>query len=333
MPCCGWLCGSVYLLLAYIVYRVVDRLYRTPRVGDYSSRHILVTGCDSGFGQQIARRLDTLGCTVFAGCLTEAGETELRKTCSSRLHAVSLDVSKQDSVRQAYQYVLSKLPHGTGLWAVMNNAGILGRCGPHEWLNMEDYNQVLSVNLLGLIDVTMTFLPLVKKSRGRIVNTASVFGRHVIAGCPQYCVSKYGVEAFTDGLRRALNTFQCKAILIEPGLHSTQITSRENIEKSVTEAWNRAPADAKDEYGDEYYNKMLTETYDKNSRIYSARVSDVVDAYEHALLGLFPRARYVVGNDARYLWLPLQALPEWLGDWIIDHMDMDKPVPAATKKL
>ena len=61
--------------------------------------------------------------------------------------------------------------------------------------------QVLDVNLLGLIDVTMTFLPLVKRSHGRIVNTASVFGRHVIGGCAPYCVSKYGVEAFTDSLR------------------------------------------------------------------------------------------------------------------------------------
>ena len=61
--------------------------------------------------------------------------------------------------------------------------------------------QVLAVNLLGLIDVTMTFLPLIKRSRGRVVNCSSVFGRHVINGCSPYCISKYGVEAFTDGLR------------------------------------------------------------------------------------------------------------------------------------
>ena len=62
--------------------------------------------------------------------------------------------------------------------------------------------QVLDVNLFGLIDVTMTFLPLVKRSRGRIVNTASVFGRHSLGGSMPYCVSKYGVEAFTDTLRQ-----------------------------------------------------------------------------------------------------------------------------------
>jgi len=61
--------------------------------------------------------------------------------------------------------------------------------------------QVLDVNLLGLIDVTMTFLPLVKKSRGRIVNMASISGRLAMPGFIPYGVSKYGVEAFTDALR------------------------------------------------------------------------------------------------------------------------------------
>ena len=66
--------------------------------------------------------------------------------------------------------------------------------------------QVAAVNLFGLVDVTMTFLPLIKKGQGRIVNTASVFGRHTLAGCAPYCISKYGVEAFTDGLRYSLTT-------------------------------------------------------------------------------------------------------------------------------
>jgi len=61
--------------------------------------------------------------------------------------------------------------------------------------------QVLDVNLLGLIDVTMTFLPLVKQSRGRIVNMSSMVGRHANAYSAPYSVSKYGIEAFTDSLR------------------------------------------------------------------------------------------------------------------------------------
>ncbi len=53
----------------------------------------------------------------------------------------------------------------------MNNAGISGKGGQIDWFNMDDYHQVTGVNLFGLIDVTMTFLPLIKKEKGRIVNT------------------------------------------------------------------------------------------------------------------------------------------------------------------
>ncbi len=64
----------------------------------------------------------------------------------------------------------------------------------------------------------------------------------------------------------------------------------------------------------------------------SERIDDVVDAYEHALYSMFPRARYVVGFDANYIWLPLQALPEWLGDWLLDRITGDKPIPDVLKK-
>ena len=61
-------------------------------------------------------------------------------------------------------------------------------------------------------------------------------------------------------------------------------------------------------------------------------LTDVVDAYEHALLGRFPRARYLAGNDAKYLFIPLQALPEWLGDWIYRRFESGRPLPEALKK-
>jgi len=87
------------------------------------------------------------------------------------------------------------------LWGVINNAGIPGKFGPLEWFSLDDYREVLDVNLYGTINVTMTFLPLVKKARGRIVNTASIGGRVSLPLYAPYSISKYGVEAFTDGLR------------------------------------------------------------------------------------------------------------------------------------
>ena len=83
---------------------------------------------------------------------------------------------------------------------MVNNAGVSVPSAPCDWLTVEDYRGMLEVNLNGVIAVTLSVLPLIKKARGRVVNVASVFGRVSPFGGP-YCVSKYGVESFNDSLR------------------------------------------------------------------------------------------------------------------------------------
>ena len=77
-------------------------------------RYIFITGCDTGFGNLLAKRLDRLGCHVFAGCLTESGGSELKAQCTANLHVVRLDVSNSASVRSAYEVVKAALPAGKG---------------------------------------------------------------------------------------------------------------------------------------------------------------------------------------------------------------------------
>lgn len=108
------ICFVGSLILVFVVYKLLDRLVRWPTVGKYNDRHILVTGCDSGFGYTIARRLDEMGCHVFAACLTEVGKLELARTCSDRMNAFEMDVTNHDSVLRAYEYVTSILPVGKG---------------------------------------------------------------------------------------------------------------------------------------------------------------------------------------------------------------------------
>ena len=86
----------------------------------------------------------------------------------------------------------------------MNNAGILGGIGSTHLHTRQDYENTLSVNLYGVIMVTKAFMPLVLKEKGRIVNTASCLGRIALLNS-SYCVSKYGVEAFSDVLRYCIS--------------------------------------------------------------------------------------------------------------------------------
>ena len=109
-------CLSSIRVLCYLTYKLFDRLSRIPYIGRSSERYILITGCDSGFGNAAAKRLDSMGCHVFAGCLTEKGEMELKKTRSDRLLPISLDVTKPDSVKNAFSVVKNRLEKdGKGL--------------------------------------------------------------------------------------------------------------------------------------------------------------------------------------------------------------------------
>lgn len=87
------------------------------------------------------------------------------------------------------------------LWGLVNNAGTMDIIAPPDWLSADDYRSQCEMNLFGLIEVTMTFLPLVKNNHGRIVNMSSNFGLVSNPVFAPYSVSKFGIEAFTDALR------------------------------------------------------------------------------------------------------------------------------------
>ena len=88
----------------------------------------------------------------------------------------------------------------SGLWAVVNNAGIVARCGPIDWLTKKDFEEVIAVNLLGVISVTQAFLPLLRKGNGRLINMSSGSARFACVSGP-YVASKFGVEGYSDTLR------------------------------------------------------------------------------------------------------------------------------------
>ncbi|KFQ78190.1 Dehydrogenase/reductase SDR family member 9, partial [Phoenicopterus ruber ruber] len=179
-------------------------------------KYIFITGCDSGFGNMAAKIFDKKGFRVFASCLTETGAKELKAVTSKQLQTVLLDVRDSDSVKKVAAWVKAEV-QSEGLWGLVNNAGILGLSAPTDWLDIEHFREPIEVNLIGLINVTINMLPLIKKAKGRIVNVSSVGGRLAFSG-GGYFPSKFGVEGFNDSLRRDMKAFGVKVCCIQPGL-------------------------------------------------------------------------------------------------------------------
>ncbi|XP_075408922.1 retinol dehydrogenase 16-like [Tenrec ecaudatus] len=314
----------LYLAVLVGLYHLL-RWYRERQVVSHlRDKYVFITGCDSGFGNQLARQLDLRGLRVLAGCLTEQGAEQLRAKTSDRLETVILDVTQTESIKAAAQWVKERVGD-RGLWGLVNNAGVSVPTAPNEWLTKGDFMKMLDVNLLGLIEVTLSLLPLVRKARGRLVNVASVMGRLSLFG-GGYCVSKYGVEAFSDSLRRELSFFGVKVAMIEPGFFKTGITDKENMIQNFQAMWKKAPPEVQEIYGEEFLASYIKLTGNTEKQC-SSNLSLVTDCMEHALTACYPRTRYSAGWDAKLFYLPLSYLPTALVDTMV-HLNSPRPAKA-----
>ncbi|XP_076776670.1 short-chain dehydrogenase/reductase family 9C member 7 isoform X2 [Arvicanthis niloticus] len=213
-----------------------------------------------------------------------------------------------------------------GLWALVNNAGVGLPSGPNEWLTKEDFVKVININLVGLIDVTLNMLPMIKKARGRVVNMSSSGGIVAVIG-GGYCVSKFGVEAFSDSIRRELHFFGVKVSIIEPGNYKTSILGQEALESRMKKLWDRLPQETRDSYGEEYF-QTYTEKLVNLMRSAERRISDVTNSMEHAIVSRSPRIRYNPGLDVKFLYIPLAKLPTPITDFILSRY-LPKPADSV----
>ncbi|KAF1382525.1 hypothetical protein PFLUV_G00144680 [Perca fluviatilis] len=297
------------LVAPWFAYRWYKNSRRVPNKED---KYVYITGCDSGFGNLLARHLDKLGFNVIACCYTEKGEDELKENASDRLTTFHLDVTDSKSVSETAALIKTVVGQ-KGLWAVVNNAGVALPSGPTDWLTIDDYKDMIAVNLCGVIDVTLSVLPLIKKARGRVVNVASVFGRVTPFGGP-YCVSKYGVESFNDSLRLNMAPFGIKVACIEPGFFKTNVTDVVGMQNNLRKLWDRLPQDVKDDYGPAFLNDSIEMMTQRFSMLTDSNLMKVVSCMEHAISAVHPRTRYSAGWDAKFFWLPVSYMPTCISD-------------------
>ncbi|KAB5577251.1 hypothetical protein PHYPO_G00207760 [Pangasianodon hypophthalmus] len=300
------------LMALFYVYQWFRELKQVP---NKSEKYVYITGCDTGFGNLLAKHLDKDGFCVIAGCYTEKGEVELKKACSARLSTVQLNVTDNDSIKKAAG-IIKTLVGDKGLWAVVNNAGISQPSGPIDWMVIDDFKNMINVNLLGVIAVAMSVLPFIKKAKGRVVNISSVLGRITLSSGP-YCVSKYGVEAFNDCLRLNMIPFGVKVVCIEPGFFKTSMSNTSVLQDSFQKLWDRLPQDVRDDYGSDYIDQVKVKLSEEMEKKVDGDLMKAVSCMAHAVSAVHPRTRYSAGWDAKFFWLPLSYMPSFISDAIL----------------
>ena len=259
-------------------------------------RAFLVTGASSGIGRATALLLDRNGFQVFAGVRRGEHGEALRQQASERLTPILLDVTNPRSIEDAARTVSDALGD-RALAGLVNNAGI-DIAGPLETSSAAEVRSQFEVNVIGLLGVTQAFLPLLRRSRGRIVNIGSVLGRLAIPFMGAYSASKFAVEGLTDALRIELHPWGIHVSLIEPGPVATPLWSKTHLLAGMNEERGVAAGKL---YATANAAAQAAFTKFGQSGISPDKVAAKV--FE-ALTAPNPKSRYLVGRDAKALsWL------------------------------
>jgi len=264
------------------------------------ARAVLVTGASSGIGHASALRLVASGWRVFGGVRSEEDAERLR---GHGVEPLQLDVTDSAAIAAAAEVVGGEL-HG-----LVDNAGI-AIAAPLELVPLDELRRQLEVNVVGQVAVLQAFLPLLRRSRGRVVLVGSVGGRSALPFLGPYAASKHALEAIADSLRVELAPWGIGVSIVEPASVKTAV-------------WTKGAAQA---------DVMRAGISHERDELYAARIErfkavamkrgpgidpDVVaQAVEHALTASRPKARYLVGRDAHIrAWI--ERLPTRLRDRVL----------------
>jgi NAD(P)-dependent dehydrogenase (short-subunit alcohol dehydrogenase family) len=277
-----------------------------------ADQSILVTGASTGIGEACAVEFDRLGWHVFAGVRRDEDGKRLQAKSSGRLRPVSLDVTDLASVDAVAKEIGEKV-EGTGLTAVVNNAGIAVG-GPVEYTAIDEWRRQFEVNVFGQVAVTKAVLPLIRRSAagGRIVFIGSIGGRMASPFIAPYSASKHAIEAIAESMRHELFGSGIRTVVVEPGAVRTPIWDKGRSSADEIEAG--LPLDGLERYAEAIAGLRKGMEFQARTGVDPAVVARVV---VRAVTSSRPAARYLVGRDAKVMGRLAGILPDSARDFIM----------------
>jgi len=190
---------------------------------------VVITGASSGLGEAAARMLSEQGATVVLGARRagriEALANELKAKGGKAL-AITTDVTKAAEVQALVDEAVKQFGK---IDVIINNAGLMPQSSLDR-LRIDDWDQMIDVNIKGVLYGIAAVLPYMKEQKsGQIINVASVAGHKVRAGGAVYSATKHAVRVISEGLRMEVKPYNLRTTIISPGAVDTELPN------SVTE--------------------------------------------------------------------------------------------------
>ncbi|KAI1289750.1 D-beta-hydroxybutyrate dehydrogenase, mitochondrial [Halotydeus destructor] len=225
---------------------------------------VLITGCDTGFGYQLALRLNELGYHVFAACLFDDndGAKALRAQAANprSMQVVRMDVTSDEDIARCEELITNVLTRERlTLHGLVNNAGIASPAAIEFNIDRSatDFQRIMDVNFLAHVRTCRTFLPFLRRSKGRIVNVASVSGRIPCLNMSRYSASKAAAISFSATLAQEVEQFGVKVCSVEPWFHRTPMVDAQSIRKSLISSADTSPEEVRDAYGSQFFARSI----------------------------------------------------------------------------
>ena len=246
----------------------------------------VVTGSSSGIGLETSLELARNDFVTYATMRSPANGkgTKTRLEIEKLpIKVVQLDVTENESVGNAIRMINSEAGR---IDVLVNNAGY-GLGGALEDLSIEEIKAQFETNFFGLIRVTQSVLPTMRRQRsGIIVNLSSGAGIFGYPGGSAYVSSKFAVEGLSESIAYELEPFGIKVVLIEPGFIRTNFANAMVIAKKAQD-----PASA--------YSQMMERVTGTSSELAKGGSSSdlVAKVIQDVVTNPNPNLRYLVGDD------------------------------------
>ena len=202
---------------------------------DFKNRTAVITGGGQGFGLDIAKRFLDSGAKVIIWDIDE----QLLKSAATEVNNENLsfnvvDVSNYSQIEQNINQITSK----TNIDILINNAGITGPTAPLWEYNLDEWNNIVQINLMGTFNCCRAIVPnMIKNNYGRIVNVASVAGKDGNANASAYSSGKAGAIGLTKSLGKELADYNIAVNAVTPAGAKTRILdqmSKEHVQRMLS---------------------------------------------------------------------------------------------------
>lgn len=192
--------------------------------GSLNGKVALITGASSGIGEATALALSNEGAKVsLVARRTHRLESVSSTITDNKGSALTIAADVTDPI-EARRAITETKKHFGRLDILINNAGIM-LLGPIDGANIEDWQRMVNINIMGLMYCTHAALPIMKEQgKGHIINMSSVAGRIITGGSAVYNATKWYVNTFSEALRQEVYLDKIRVTTIEPGAVATELT-------------------------------------------------------------------------------------------------------------